>query len=252
MRRIAPLLVLAAVIAGCGSNASDSDPTAAAQPAPAPAPAQAAPATAPMGENLSGKVLESIPAPPYVYLRLQTAQGEIWAAVSDAPVEVGAEVTVYQSMRMSQFASKSLQRTFDEIYFGSLTAPGAPVSAGNPHAGLAQPTATAVDKVEKASGADARSVEETWSQGAALAGKTVVVRGKVVKYNPGVMGKNWIHIQDGSGDAAKGTNDLTVTSMDEAAIGDIVTVTGTVSVDKDFGAGYRYPIIVEEAKVAKQ
>ncbi len=246
MRRIAPILVIASVIAGCSTHASDSSTTAAAQPA------AAAPATAPIGENLSGTVLEQIPAPPYVYLRLQTARGEIWAAVSNAPVEVGAEVTVYQAMRMSQFASKSLQRTFDEIYFGSLTAPGAPVSAGNPHAAVAQPTATAVDKVEKASGADARSVEETWSEGAALAGKTVTVRGKVVKYNPGVMGKNWIHIQDGSGDAAKGTNDLTVTSMDEAALGDIVTITGTVSVDKDFGAGYRYPIIVEEAKVVKQ
>ncbi len=249
MRRIVPLLVLATVIAGCGTNASDSSTTAAAQPAPA-QPA-AAPATAP-GENLSGTVLEAIPAPPYIYLRLQTAKGEVWAAVSDAPVEVGAQVTVYQSMKMEAFASKTLGRTFEEIYFGSLTAPGAPVSAGNPHAAVAQPTATAVDKVERASGADARSVEETWSQGAALAGKTVTVRGKVVKYNPGVMGKNWIHIQDGSGDAVKGTNDLTVTSMDEVAKGDIVTITGTVSVDKDFGAGYRYPIIVEEAKVVKQ
>jgi hypothetical protein len=248
MRRIVPLIVLATALAGCGTNASDSSTTAAAQPAPAPT----APATAPIGEDLSGTVLERIPAPPYIYLRLQSASGEIWAAVSDAPVEVGAEVTVYQSMRMSQFASKSLQRTFDEIYFGSLTAPGAPVSAGNPHAAVAQPTATAVDKIEKASGADARTVEESWSDGAALAGKTVSVRGKVVKYNPGVMGKNWIHIQDGSGDAAKGTNDLTVTSMDEAAIGDIVTVTGTVAIDKDFGAGYRYPIIVEEAKVVRQ
>jgi hypothetical protein len=246
MRRIAPILVLATVIAGCSSNASDSSTTAAAQPAPT------APATAPIGENLSGKVLESIPAPPYIYLRLQTARGEVWAAVSDAPVEVGAEVTVYQSMKMEAFASKTLGRTFEEIYFGSLTAPGAPVSAGNPHAAVAQPTATAVEKIDKASGADARSVEETWADGAALAGKSVTVRGKVVKYNPGVMGKNWIHIQDGSGDPAKGTNDLTVTSMDEVAKGDIVTITGTVSVDKDFGAGYRYPIIVEEAKVVKQ
>jgi hypothetical protein len=249
MRRIVPVLVLATVIAGCGTKASEQ---AAAPAAPPAQPAAAEPAAAPIGESISGKVLEHIPAPPYVYLRLQTAKGEIWAAVSDAPVEVGAEVTVYQSMKMEAFASKTLGRTFEEIYFGSLTAPGAPVSAGNPHAAVAQPTATAVDKVEKASGADARSVEETWSEGAALAGKTVTVRGKVVKYNPGVMGKNWIHIQDGSGDAAKGTNDLTVTSMDEVAKGDIITITGTVSVDKDFGAGYRYPIIVEEAKVVKQ
>lgn len=249
MRRFVPLLVLATVVAGCGTRASEQD--AAAVAAPAAAPPAATQAAAPIGENLTGKVLEHIPAPPYVYLRLQTANGEVWAAVSDAPVQVGTEVTVYQSMRMTQFASKSLQRTFDEIYFGSLSAPGA-VAAGNPHASVAQPTATAVDKVDKATGADARSVEETWSQGAALAGKSVTVRGKVVKYNPGVMGRNWMHLQDGSGDAAKGTNDLTVTSMDEVAMGDVVTITGTVAVDKDFGAGYRYPIIVEEAKVVKQ
>jgi len=254
MRRIVPLLVFATVIAGCGSNASESETAPAAQaPTAATAAAPAtAPATAQLGEDLSGTVLEKLPAPPYIYLRLQTAKGEVWSAVSDAPVEVGAQVTVYRSMKMTAFASKSLQRTFDEIYFGSLTDPGAEMQAGNPHANLAQATPTSVEKVDKAAGADARNIEETWSEGAALAGKTVTVRGKVVKYNPGVMGKNWIHLQDGSGDASKGTNDLTVTSMDEAAMGEIVTITGTVYVDKDFGAGYRYPIIIEEAKVVKQ
>jgi hypothetical protein len=151
-------------------------------------------------------------------------------------------------MRMSQFASKTLGRTFDEIYFGSLEAPGA--AAGNPHAGLAQPTATAVEKIDKAAGADARTIEETWAGGAGLAGQRISVRAKVVKYNPGIMGKNWIHLQDGSGDPAKGTNDLTVTTLESAAVGDVLTVTGTVAVDKDFGAGYRYPIIVEEATLS--
>lgn len=247
MRRTVSLLVLATVLAGCGSNASE--PTAvAATPAAPQTPASAA---APMGESLSGRVLEQIPAPPYLYLRLQTAAGEVWAAVSAAQVENGAEVTVHQAMRMRQFASRTLGRTFDEIYFGSLSAPGA-VADGNPHAALAQPTATTAEKIAKASDSDARTVEETWSQGAGLAGQRITVRGKVVKYNPGVMGKNWVHLQDGSGDAGKGTNDLTVTTLDEAAVGEVITITGTVYVDKDFGAGYRYPIIVEEATVARQ
>jgi len=248
MRRVPPMLALAIVLSACGSNASEPGASAATQPTSAPA----AVATAPMGENLSGRVLEQIPAPPYVYLRLQTANGEAWAAVSAAPVEVGQDVTIYQSMRMSQFASKTLGRTFDEIYFGSLSAPDAPASAGNPHAALAQPTATTVEQVDKASGSDARTVVETWSGGAGLAGQRIRVRGKVVKYNPGVMGRNWVHLQDGSGDAAKGTNDLTVTTLDEVTVGEIVTIAGTVQVDKDFGAGYRYPIIVEEAAVERQ
>lgn len=242
MRRFVSLLLVATVLAGSGSDASEpgTEPTAPASPARA------------VGVALRGKVLEQIPAPPYLYLRLQTTRGETWAAVSAAPVEVGTEVTVHQSMRMQQFPSKTLQRTFDEIYLGSLTAPGAAVDAGNPHAALAQPVATTVAKVDKAGGADARTVAEAWSEGAGLAGRQVSVRGRVVKYNPGVMGRNWMHLQDGSGDAGKGTHDLTVTTLDEAAVGDIVTISGTLAVDRDFGAGYRYPIIVEDAKVSRR
>ena len=106
--------------------------------------------------------------------------------------------------------------------------------------------------MDKASGADARTVAEVWAQKGTLKEKTVSIRGKVVKYNPGVMGKNWLHLQDGSGDPAKGTHDITVTSQNTVAMGDVVTAKGVVRVDKDFGSGYTYAIIVEEAKVAKQ
>ena len=70
-----------------------------------------------------------------------------------------------------------------------------------------------------------------------------------MKYSAGIMGRNWIHLQDGTGDAATGTHDITVTSSDTTAVGDIILVEGTVAVDKDFGAGYRYAVIVEEASV---
>lgn len=79
--------------------------------------------------------------------------------------------------------------------------------------------------------------------------KEVVVRGKVVKFLAGIMGRNWIHLQDGTGDA--GTNDLTVTTEQTAAAGDVVAIKGTLAVDKDFGAGYRYAVIVEKASVTK-
>jgi len=256
MSRILSLVLLAAALTACGSNASDA-PDAAAAPAAAPvtaaAPATTVAAAPAMGGTITGSVLERLDAPPYAYLRIQTASGEIWAAVPATDIANGAEVTVYEPMLMSNFESKTLQRTFDSVYFGMLDAPGSGAAAGgNPHAAMAQPTKVDVGQVEKASGADARTIAEAWEQGAGLAGKTITVRGKVVKYNPGVMAKNWIHLQDGSGDVAKGTNDLTVTSLDEAAVGDTITITGTVAIDKDFGAGYRYPIIVEEAKVVKE
>jgi hypothetical protein len=160
-------------------------------------------------------------------------------------------------MLMSKFESKTLKRTFDEIYFGTLTATPAagkaPASGADPHAGVSQPAASVpVGKVEKAAGADALTISEAWAQKASLAGKSVSIRGTVVKYNAGVMGKNWIHLQDGSGDAKLGTNDITVTSLDGAAMGETITIRGTVRTNKDFGAGYSYAVMVEDAKVLKK
>ncbi|MGB8931436.1 MAG: OB-fold nucleic acid binding domain-containing protein, partial [Anaeromyxobacteraceae bacterium] len=106
-------------------------------------------------------------------------------------------------------------------------------------------------KVAKATGADARTVSEVWTQRKALKDKAVTVRGKVVKFNPGIMGKNWVHLRDGSGTADAKDNDITITTADTVAVGDVVTAKGKVLVEKDFGAGYAYPVIIEEAKVAK-
>jgi hypothetical protein len=158
-------------------------------------------------------------------------------------------------MLMKQFASSSLNRTFDEVYFGTLAsgAPApAPAAAGdNPHAGVPMASAAPVEvgKVEKAAGPDGHTVAELWARMASLEGRTVTVRGVVVKVNNGVMGKNWIHLQDGTG--AAGTNDLTVTTMDRVTRGETVTIRGTVRTDRDFGAGYSYPVIVEDATIVK-
>ena len=104
-------------------------------------------------------------------------------------------------------------------------------------------------QVEKAKGADACTVSETYEKAGTLDKKTVVIRGKVVKVSKGIMGKNWVHLQDGSGDPGKGTNNLVVTTQDDPNVGDVVTAKGTLYKDKDFGAGYKYKVIVEEATV---
>jgi hypothetical protein len=212
------------------------------------------------GDGISGTVVEQIPAGGYVYLRLKTGTGEVWAAVGQAPVELGSTVTVEGAMLMEQFESQSLNRTFERIYFGTLAAAGSASAAaaqgasmppGAASSGTPQPATVQVAKVEKASGPDARTIGDVWAQKEALVGKTVSIRGVVVKYNPGVMGKNWIHLQDGSGDAAGGTHDITVTTMDGVDMGATVTIKGTVRTNKDFGGGYTYALIVEEAKVIK-
>ena len=84
---------------------------------------------------------------------------------------------------------------------------------------------------------------------AGLAGKTVSAQGKVVKVNNGIMGRNFVHVQDGTGEAAKGTNNLIVTSKQTAAIGDQIAVSGVVVVNRDFGAGYSYPLLIEDASI---
>ena len=86
---------------------------------------------------------------------------------------------------------------------------------------------------------------------AGLAGKTISAQGKVVKVNNGIMGRNFVHVQDGTGDAAKGTNNLVVTSKQTANVGDQVAVSGVVVVNRDFGSGYSYPLLIEEASITQ-
>lgn len=81
----------------------------------------------------------------------------------------------------------------------------------------------------------------------ALVGKTVSAQGKVVKVNNGIMGRNFVHVQDGTGDASN--NNLIVTSKDTANVGESVSVTGVVVMDRDFGGGYSYPLLIEDAKI---
>jgi hypothetical protein len=244
------------------------------KPAPANAPAAAPPAAAP--SEVTGTVVDTMDSGGYTYLKLKTASGEVWAAVNKADVKKGSTATVANAMLMENFESKTLNRKFDKIYFGSLASgagAGSPASAGGAlppghpavgssdagaavaaqHAAAAQGPADAGPpiKVSKASGANGRTVAEIYAQKAALKDKTVVLHGKVVKFLPEIMGKNWIHVRDGSGSAADKNDDMTVTTKDTVAVGDVVTVTGTVRLDRNFGAGYAYPVMIEDAKVTK-
>ncbi len=244
---------------------------------------QAAPAAmAPQAPSmLRGKVLERIDAAPYSYLRLGTGSGDVWAAVPQTAVQAGEEVSIAGPMPMDGFESKTLKRKFDRIYFGTLGggqaaaaapalpaapagmmgSPAAPAGGGAPpsaaelaarHAGIPTSAADVGEvKVAKAGGPDARTVAEVFAQRVSLKEKKVEVRGKVVKFLPGIMGLNWVHLRDGTGSADKANNDLAVTTNDMVAVGDVVVAKGVVRTDKDFGAGYTYSVIVQEAKVTK-
>lgn len=206
--------------------------------------------------SLDGKVLEVKDVESYTYLRLKTKDGEIWAAVNKAPVKMGADVTIANPSVMYNFQSKTLNKTFDRIVFGSLAAPaagGSSAAVDMPalHAGMSKPVDAGTIKVTKATGPDARTVAEVNARKADLKGKPVVVRGKVVKFTPGVLGKNWVHLRDGSGLDADGSNDILVTTLDETKIGEVVLVKGIVQTDRDFGSGYSYKVLIEEAALKK-
>ena len=97
--------------------------------------------------------------------------------------------------------------------------------------------------------AEQKTIEALYQEKAELSGHQVQLHGKIVKVNNAIMNRNFLHLQDGTG--KDGSNDLTITSQDTADVGDEVVVTGTITVDKDFGAGYTYPILLEQATVSK-
>ena len=207
--------------------------------------------------SITGVVLETLNVDSYTYARLKTSEGEIWAAVPKAALKNGSRITIGSAMTAENFESKALKRKFDRLVFGEIVEPGATaVTAAAPHAAApsAMATATApspVARVPKATGPMARTVAEVVSGKAALKDRPVLVRAQVVKVSAGILGKNWLHLQDGSGSAADGSHDILVTTRDEAAEGDIVTAQGTVRTQVDLGAGYRYPVLIEDAAVRK-
>ena len=249
MHLSAAFLLVVLFTAGCAERKENGDTP------PASASARAAVAS---GGVITGTLREQLPVPPYVYVRLETEGGDVWAAVNEAPLAIGSTVTVYNVLPMEQFVSKTLVRTFERIYFGSLDASGGAMpgasgalrgASGAPGESSGAPPAedAKIGSIARAPGANARTIGELWAEKDRLAGRTVSFRGVVVKYNPGVMGKNWMHLQDGSGRAINGTHDITVTSLESVAVGDTVIVTGTAQTNRDLGAGYTYALIVEEA-----
>jgi hypothetical protein len=251
--------------------ASPPEKPAAAHPAIPAADAPAVPAgtgaAAPVADpavpvSLSGKVLQTMNASGYSYIYIELADGtKKWVAVTQANVKVGDQMSFKPGMEMGRFESKALNRSFDSIVFSEgVISGGSTAAAPDPGKGEgvspgsqgATKDKAAKISVTKATGPNAITVAEAYSKSAKLNKKTVVIRGQVVKFSSGIMGKNWIHIQDGTGSETKKTHNLVCTSKTGVGdIGDVVTITGTLIKDRDFGAGYKYPVIIEDAKITK-
>lgn len=217
--------------------------------------AQTAPAVPQSVPGKSGKVLETMDTAGYTYVHVDTGKEKFWAAAPQFAAKVGDDVVVPEGMPMPDYHSKTLDRTFAMVYFvPSILVAGAENLAGDMpaahppmHGGKTVVKTTDVDLSGITPAEGGQTVADLFAGKADLAGKPVKVRGKVVKFSPAIMGKNWIHLQDGSG--AAGTNDLTVTTSAIVKKGDTVTISGILVIDKDFGYGYAYDVIIEDADV---
>lgn len=204
-------------------------------------------------EPHKGKVLQTINSGGYTYVELRKKSGEkVWLAVPATEIAIGSQQTFNPGMVMHGFESKTLKRVFDEIIFTDPVAAAKgkdkkDLSGKSPGSrGTVSPDVKV--KVKKATGKNAYTVAELFKNKAKLNKKKVVVRGKVVKVSSNIMSKNWIHLRDGSGSHATGDFNLVVTSKSIPAEGEVVLVNGTLYKDKDFGGGYKYEVIVEDAE----
>lgn len=216
------------------------------------------------GDTLSGKVVETMDAGGYTYVLLDKNGAKTWVAVPKMKVTVGEELAFEPGQEMVNFSSRTLKKTFEKIMFsgGPISKQGAAGADAvkSAHGGksieemkAAQGAKAENTKIEKATGPNAFTVAEAYEKKVTLDKQKVVVKGKVVKVSTGIMGKTWVHLRDGSGDTGLGTNNLVVTTKDKdvPAMGDVVTASGTLYKDKDFGAGYKYDLIMEEATLQK-
>ncbi len=270
-----------------------------------------------VGGTHEGTVIEVIDADPYTYANVKTKNGDLWVAVPRSDIKKDIKISFNENMRVVNFESKSLGKTFDVLIFANEIKSDTPIKQIKPEHPHKQPehshekttpavvpatvtsetkkeaantvtaidtnksetpvkaTATTVDankseipvkatvttvdanKSETAVKATASTtngvitIAEVYAKKAELAGKNIQVVGKVTKVSQAIMGKNWIHIQDGTG--AEGSNDLIFTSpTDLAEIGDEVIAKGVVAIDQDLGYGYFYTVIIQESTFTKK
>lgn len=201
------------------------------------------------------EVKEVIQTPVYTYLNVSEKQEKYWMAITKDEISVGDELFYFSAnvTTMENFHSKELDRNFDRVLFVSQVSKekegtisiGQPQAATAAHTGRKQADPSVDIKVNKAEGGI--TIAELYENPKSFSGKKVKISGVVVKVNNQIMGRNWVHIQDGT--KFNNEYDLTFTTQEMVELNDVVVIEGEVSIDKDFTSGYFYPVIVEDGKV---
>jgi len=192
-------------------------------------------------------VKEVIQTSNYTYLQVAEEKKEFWIAVVRADHRPGDSLYYTNAMEMQNFASRELNRTFPTIYFVQDPTPhlvkNAPVSSEPLTPKKVQVKRWSEISVTPPPGAI--TLEALYKEPSAYAGKRVTIRGVVTRFNDQIMNRNWLHLQDGTGYDEQ--FDLTVTTKDSITVGRTATFTGVIGLKKDFGSGYFYEVIMEEA-----
>ncbi len=190
-------------------------------------------------------VTEVIDGKTYTYLNINENDADMWIAISRRDTKVGEVLYFTDALEMRNFESKELNKTFDKILFVS--------SVSNSPSPAKNVSGTARMKIEPKADISIEpinggiTVEELYKSRDSYKGKTVMMKGKVTKFNKEIMKRNWVHIQDGT---SSGKNiDITITTNDMVKVGDVVTFKGIITLSKDFGAGYFYDVIMENASI---
>ncbi len=196
------------------------------------------------------KVEEVLQTSSYTYLRVAENGDDYWIAVVKMDAEVGENYYYKKGLEMKDFKSKELDKVFDQVLFVdkiSATPLGQNDKKLQVNDEKAKKAISEKQDIELQIPEDATSIGELFKNSSKYNGKEIQVYGKVVKVNEAIMGKNWVHLQDGTNN--NGKFDLTLTTNDKVKVGDVVTFQGVVTLNKDFGAGYFYELIVEEARL---
>jgi len=196
-------------------------------------------------------VQKSEPAGSYTYLSVKDGDESYWIAVAGKEFEKGETIYFKSFVEMNDFKSKELDRTFESILFvdqfsrepdGLDKAVPSGAETSNPRKNRMD---ALIDSIKIAPAPGGISIAELYGNAEKYKDKEVVVRGQIIKINRDIMDRNWVHIMDGT---RVDRSDLTFTTTEDFQMGDTITIRGKVALDKDFGAGYVYPLIVEEAE----
>jgi len=210
---------------------------------------------APAGDGLyTVKVKNVEQVEKYTYLQVKAKGPAYWVALPSREIAVGSVISYRGGMLMENFESKELGKTFDKILFlegleGD--SPEGPAGGMGMMSGSTQGSKVNVEKLDTQVAAAEGSIalEELFSDPGKYDGKTIIVSGEVAKYNPAIMERNWIHIQDGT--EFEGKYDLTATSSESFEVGQKVSLQGTIALNRDFGYGYSYEVLLENATAVR-